>query len=138
LPLRAFEGILNELIEAPEHARRMKMVLDALPVGIVLAAAPDGRIVFGNRTIESMLGHSVIYSKDVGSYGEWSAFDERGRRVDVKDYPLARVMQGEPEASLECRYLRGDGKFIWIKVTGAPLYDKDGILSGAVVCVTDI
>lgn len=138
MPLSGFEGIFAEPIEAPEHARRLKMVLNSLPVGVVLAAAPEGRIVFGNTTIEKMLGHPTLYSKDADCYGEWISFHESGARVESHEYPLARVMRGERNPILECRYLRGDGAFLWIKITGGPLFDKDGALAGAVVCVTDI
>jgi PAS domain S-box-containing protein len=138
VPLSGFEGMFTEPIEAPEHARRLKMVLNCLPVGVILAAAPEGRIVFGNQTIETMFGHPVRYSKDAGSYGEWIAFHEDGKRVEAQEYPLARVLQGEQNPTMECRYKRGDGSLLWIKINGGPLYDKEGKLSGAVVCVTDI
>ena len=138
MPLSGFEGVFTEPIEAPEHARRLMMVLNCLPVGVILAAAPEGRIVFGNQTIETMFGHPVRYSKDAGSYGEWIAFHEDGKQVEAHEYPLARVLQGEPNPTMECRYLRGDGSLLWIKINGGPLYDKEGKLSGAVVCVTEI
>ena len=138
MPLSGFEGMFTEPIEAPEHARRLKMVLNCLPVGVLLAAAPEGRIVFGNQMLETMLGHPVRYSKDAESYGEWSAFHEDGREVEAQEYPLARVLHGEASPTLECRYMRGDGSSLWIKIDGGPLYDKEGKISGAVVCVTDI
>lgn len=138
MPLSGFEGMFMEPIEAPEHARRLKMVLNCLPVGVLLAAAPKGRIVFGNQMLETMLGHPVRYSKDAESYGEWIAFHEDGKKVEAQEYPLARVLRGEASATLECRYMRGDGSSLWIKINGGPLYDKEGKVSGAVVCVTDI
>ncbi len=138
MPLSGFEGMFTEPIEAPEHARRLRMVLDTLPVGILLAAAPEGRIVFGNQMMETLLGHPIHYSKDMGSYDEWIAFHEDGRQVEAHEYPLARVLRGERSPVMECRYRRGDGSFLWIKINGGPLYDKEGKLAGAVVCVTEI
>lgn len=138
MPLSGFEGIFSEPVEAPEHARRLKMVLDSLPVGVLLAAAPDGRIVFGNATLESMFGHSIRYSKNLSSYGEWVSFHEDGTLVQAHEYPLARVMRGEQNPAMECRYRRGDGSLLWISIAGGPLHDRDGNLSGAAVCVTSI
>jgi PAS domain S-box-containing protein len=138
MPLSGFEGMFTETIEAPEHARRLKMVLDCLPVGILLAAAPEGRIVFGNHMIQTLLGHPVRYSKDMGSYNEWIAFHEDGKQVESHEYPLARVLRGEQGPTMECHYRRGDGSRLWIKINGGPLYDKEGKLAGAVVCVTEI
>ena len=48
------------------------------------------------------------------------------------------MLHGETSPTLECRYIRGDGSSLWIKINGGPLYDKEGKVSGAVVCVTDI
>jgi PAS domain S-box-containing protein len=138
LPLSWFEGILSDSVDGSEQARRLTSVLESLPIGIVLAKAPEGRIVYGNKSIERMLGHATFYSPNAASYDEWISFHEDGRRVEGHEYPLAKVLRGELNPELEVRYLRGDGSLIWIKITGAPLYDRNGKLSGAVVCVTDI
>jgi PAS domain S-box-containing protein len=121
------------------YAKRLRLILDALPTGIVLAEAPSGRIIEGNQSIEMILRHPVLYSRDTEAYREWVAFHEDGRQVQGHEYPLARALAGkEVRPELECRYLRPDGTFIWIKIVGSALCDDSGKVIGAVVSVTDI
>lgn len=134
-------GLLNDEsppIEVVEHARRLRSILDALPTGVILAEAPSGKIVYGNCAIEKMLGHRAYLSKDKDSYDEWVAFHEDGSKVKGQEYPLARVLAGEERPELECRYCRGDGSLLWIKISGVALRNQKGEVSGAVVSITDI
>ncbi len=121
------------------YAKRLRLILDALPTGIILAEAPSGQIIEGNQSIETILRHPVLYSPNTEAYRDWVAFHEDGRRVQGHEYPLARALAGtETHPELECRYLRPDGTFIWIKVIGSALCDDSGKVIGAVVSVTDI
>ena len=129
--------------EAEERLRqseaRLKAVFATVPVGIIIAEAPSGRIVAGNPQIERIFRHPIIRSPDVASYREWTAFHADGRRVDGEEYPLARaVATGEP-AEGEYLYERGDGTRAWIRAIGAPIRDSDtGGVSGGIVAVLDI
>ncbi len=129
--------------EAEERLRqseaRLRAVFATVPVGLVIAEAPSGRIVAGNPQIERILRHPIIRSPDVASYREWTAFHADGRRVEGEEYPLARaVATGEP-AEGEYRYRRGDGTEAWIRVMGAPIRDAEtGGVSGGIVAVLDI
>jgi two-component system sensor kinase FixL len=118
---------------------QLRTVFDTVPVGLVLAELPSGRILEGNRYVEAMLRHPVIQSPDIHSYGEWVAFHADGRRVESREYPLARmVLDGEEEPSLEVNYRRGDGTFFWGRVSGRPVRDAAGNVVGGVVALLDI
>ena len=127
----------RESLRASEAS--LRAVLDTVPVGILFAEAPSGRIVGGNRRLEEILGHPVLPSSDTESYGEWVAFHEDGRRVEPREYPLSRIIrEGAEQASLECHYQRGDGTKVWIEVVGVPMRDADGRMTGGVVAVADV
>lgn len=146
--LRAKRLKLQELGEQLVNAARgagaqafngqLQAIIDAIPVGVVLAEAPSGRIVEGNRAIETILRRPVIFSKSADTYGEWTAVHENGRPVENAEYPLARALAGEERPVLECHYKRGDGVFVWISVTGAPLRNENQDIVGAIAAVTDI
>lgn len=86
-----------------------------------------------------MFRHPVLYSPNTEAYREWVSFHEDGRRVQGHEYPLARALAGkEDRPELECRYLRPDGTFVWIKAIGSALRDDAGKVIGAIVSVTDI
>jgi len=118
---------------------QLRTIFDTVPVGLVLAELPSGRILEGNRYVESMLRHPVLQSPDIHSYGEWVAYHADGRRVQSHEYPLARmVLNGEEEPSLDVNYRRGDGTFFWGRVSGRPVRDSSGRIVGGVVALLDI
>ncbi|MFF9549828.1 PAS domain S-box protein [Methylobacterium fujisawaense] len=117
----------------------LRAVLDTVPVGILFAEAPSGRIVAGNRRLEEILRHPILPSPDTDSYGEWVAFHEDGRPVEAAEYPLSRLIrEGVEHAEMRCEYQRGDGTRLWIEIAGAPMRDEAGTMVGAVVAVADV
>ncbi|MEF3366726.1 HWE histidine kinase domain-containing protein [Methylocystis sp. 9N] len=117
---------------------RLHAILDAVPVGILIAEAPSGRIIEGNRVIETILRHPIRYSANTAAYDEWKAFHQDGRPVLSQEYPLARALAGEDNPTLECKYVRGEGGLGWINIVGAPIHNDEGAIIGAIVAVTDI
>ncbi len=126
----------------------LEAVLQQLPLGVVLAEAPSGRIVYGNRRTEEIFRHPVLPSRDVESYRDWVAYHPDGRQVAPAEYPLARVLAtGEATTGDEYLYQRGDGTVAWVRITGAPIRGPlggtggdqgGGPLTGAVVVVQDV
>ena len=117
---------------------QLRALLDAVPVGILIAEAPSGRIVEGNRLMESILRRPVRYSESTESYHQWNAILADGRPVASEEYPLARALAGEDHPQLECKIERGDGIYVWINIVGAPIRDETGAIIGAIVAVTDV
>lgn len=117
----------------------LRAVFETIPVGIVLARAPSGRIYDGNAQVERIFGHPVLASTDMTAYGEWVSFHPDGRQVEAAEYPLARVLQeGEQRPELEVLYQRGDGRKAWVRLIGAPLRSASGQITGALVACLDI
>lgn len=127
------------LAELREGTARLKAVLEAVPVGIVRAEAPSGRIIDFNPQAERIFGHPVIATPDVKGYREWVAYHGDGRRVDGSEYPLARVLCGQEERpELEVLYSRGDGREAWVRLIAAPIRDETGRIKGGVVASLDV
>ncbi|MDP3067905.1 MAG: HWE histidine kinase domain-containing protein [Methylocystis sp.] len=117
---------------------QLRALLDAVPVGIIIAEAPSGRIVEGNHVIEAILRRPVRYSENTQAYSKWNAIHQDGRPVANEEYPLARALAGENHPQLECKIERGDGAYIWINIVGAPIRDDKGAVIGAIVAITDV
>jgi PAS domain S-box-containing protein len=117
---------------------QLRAIIDALPVGVLLAEAPSGRILEGNSALEAVRRGPVIYSEGVESYSHWVAVHENGEPVLKEEYPLARALAGEEKPVLECRLQRGDGSWGWISVSGAPIRNEGGDIIAAIVAITDI
>lgn len=118
---------------------QLKTIVETVPLGLVMAEFPSGKIVGGNKYVEHMLRHPVLYSSDVDSYNDWVSFHEDGSRVDGHEYPLAAMMlRGEENPSIDVHYQRGDGSKAWTRILGRPVRDVRGMMTGGVVALIDI
>ena len=117
---------------------RLRAVIEAMPVGLVFAEAPSGRITLGNALVERIVGHPVLHSPEVGAYRDWVGFHADGRRVEGHEYPLAQAIAGADRPELEVRYQRGDGRLAWIRFVAAPIRNDGGAVVGGVVASIDI
>ncbi|WP_375455434.1 PAS domain S-box protein [uncultured Methylobacterium sp.] len=117
----------------------LRVVLDTIPVGVLIAESPSSRIVGSNARVEAIFRHGVFPSRPGAGPVRWRGFHADGRPVEPAEWPLIRVARdGEARAELEVDYQRGDGTRAWIGLAGAPMRDADGRLVGGVVVVSDI
>ena len=117
----------------------LRTIVDTVPVGILFAEAPSGRIVGRNKRMDDIVGAPGERSKSLEDYGTWTAFHADGRRVEGREYPLAQVIRGgASEASLQVHYQRRDGSRIWIDLIAAAVRDPSGTITGAVVAISDV
>lgn len=119
-------------------SNQLRAIIDALPVGVLLAEAPSGRILEGNKALEEILRGPLIYSEDLGHYRHWLAVHDNGEPVTPDEYPLARALAGEARPALECRHQRADGTWGWINIVGSPIRNERGAIIAAIIAVTDI
>ncbi|HEX8391081.1 MAG TPA: PAS domain-containing protein [Longimicrobium sp.] len=136
---RANEDLRRARDKAALEGARLAAIIEHAPMGIIIAAAPSGQIVMGNRRLEEIFRHPVLHSAGVEDYGEWIAFHPDGRRVQGHEYPLARVFAtGQVAGPDDYHYQRGDGSRAWVRITGAPIRDGEGVLTGGLVVIDDI
>jgi PAS domain S-box-containing protein len=118
-----------------EREALLTAVLDNVPVAVVVAEAPSGRLLFGNPGVERVFRHGLRPAESVADYAAWEAYHADGRRVLPEDMPMARVLASGEPAQLDFHYVCGDGVRRWISITGAPIRDASGrLVGGAVVC----
>lgn len=122
-----------------ESEARLKAVLENVSVGMLLAEAPGGRILLGNRRMEEILRRPVPLSAAVEAYREdWECYHADGRRVDGMEFPLGRALLTGLPANGEFQLRRGDGSMVWLRAAAAPVRDAQGRVTGAVVALSDI
>ncbi len=122
-----------------ERISFLEAMLETMPIGVVVAEAPSGRITMGNSYAEELVRHPIYTSDDVDSYGEWICFHPDGRRVESNEYPLSQVIRdGVDYAELDAHYQRGDGTMLWIRIIARPVKAEDGAVRGATVALVDI
>ncbi|MCJ2005867.1 HWE histidine kinase domain-containing protein [Methylobacterium sp. J-092] len=132
------EHVLAERAARARQAQLLTM-MESVPIGIMLAEAPSGRVLMGNRRLADILGHDTLYATSSNAYGDFVAYHADGRRVDASEFPLAQISSGVCERStIEVHYQRPDGERRWVAIAGEAIRDDRGELVGVVVVVTDI
>jgi PAS domain S-box-containing protein len=117
---RERERLLREL--STERAR-LSAIFDSFPAGVAFAEAPSGAITFANAQAERILGRPITLSAD---------------GTEAHEAVLVRAMAGELVEGEEVQYQRGDGSFVWIRLSGAPIPNPEGAIVGSVVVFYDI
>ena len=118
--------------------RRHRAVLDALPLG-VLVADPTGAFVEVNGRVAEIWGGApgAAGIPDYAQYRAW--WPDTGRPVAPEEWALARaLLHGERCMGERMDIERFDGGRAVILSHAAPIHDVGGAPGGAVVAITDI
>jgi len=118
---------------------RLRAVLDALPVG-VLIADKAGRVVESNAFVARIWGGASPLQEHLGDYGRYKAWwGDTGRPVAADEWPLARAIRhGEISVGKVLDIERFDGTRGTILKSAAPVRDAEGRIVGGVVAVQDL
>ena len=130
------------LADALESARRQATELDAIiqqMVEGVAIADRDGTIIKINPAGAALLGRGVIAGWGAADYSEqYQIYDLSGRLYAPMDLPIARAARGETMLNEDLLVRRPDGQERILSVSGAPLLDEAGAISGALVVFHDV
>ena len=117
---------------------RLKAVFESVPVGIILADAPDGTLRLANREARAIFRSPILPGPSMNNYSQWRAFKANGTPLESEDYPLARALRGETAGRQELLCVFADGTKRWLALSGAPVLDDDGAIIGGVVVIEAI
>ncbi len=137
---RAAEHERQRLLADIEAERsRLAAVLDQLPAGVVLAEPPSGRLVLGNRQVESIIGRPFFHSEDIHGYNDYQGFHLDGRRYMSEEWPMARsLLTGEVVQGEEIVFYRPDGQRVVVMTSSSPIWDRTEQIVAAVVTFIDV
>ncbi len=125
---------------AEQALRRSQTLLtttiEQMPVAIAVTDA-EGRIVLKNARA-ARFATDWVGSADDENYRRWRALDAGGRRLDRSQYPSARALRGEADATAEALYCAPDGSETWTRVAATALRDDKGEINGSIIIVNDI
>ncbi len=130
--------------EAAAHARELEAIFEALPDGLLVYDA-EGRILRHNTAARQLLGFEVQPEFAALPWQErairYAARDAQGQSVPPEDLAVSRLLRGEVLTSAETaedRLQTLDGRDLSFSMTGRPLRDAEGTISGAVGVVRDV
>ncbi len=130
----------ERLMESIESGRaKLQSIIEQMPSGVVVAEAPTGKIVFENRRVELILGHSFLAAGQIDEQSRYVGFHAGGRPYSPEEWPLARSLHtGEVVANEEIEYIRGDGCRFTMRAGSAPIRDRENRIVAAVFVFDDI
>ena len=130
------ELLLGE-IEAERN--RLSQILEQMPIGVAIAEAPSGRLLFHNREAESLWGHTMPTCDNYQGYEQFGAIHEDGAPYRAEEYAGVRAIEtGEVTRGEEMRYRRGDGTETFFSVGASPIRDQEGHVVLIVTTFVDI
>jgi PAS domain S-box-containing protein len=114
-----------------QSEQRLRKLVQTAHEGIWVLDA-DGRTAFANSRMGEILGYGVeeMLGRPALEF------------VNPADRDLARARlaarAGGVSESYEMRFVRKDGRGVWVRVSGSPLKDEDGRFSGVLGMMADI
>jgi PAS domain S-box-containing protein len=114
----------------------LQAVLDHLPIGVVVAEAPSGRIVRWNRYARALAGAPL---ESAAVTDQWEIYDEHGRPVAARCMPGSRaLLDGETITRERAQIVLADGLRHVVETSATPIRDADGAVVAAVVLFEDV
>lgn len=117
---------------------RFEAVVEQLPVGVVIAEAPSGRIVYHNELTRTIFRQEVGPEETL-SFERWKLFRLDGTPVPIGEFPLIRAIEkGETVYGEEYGISRGDGSRGYILINATPLRDITGDIISGLAAFSDV
>jgi PAS domain S-box-containing protein len=132
---RQYEARAMLLDLAAERAR-FQATIENMPVGVGLVE-PDGTVVLDNPAFRAILPEARLPSAHADAERHWIAHHPDGRPLQRSEFPGARALRGETVQGVEFQHV-GDGATRWYRVSGIPVRDAAGGVSGALLAIVDI
>lgn len=135
---RAAEEERERLLRQREEERaQLEVVLQQLPAGVVIVDR-EARVRLCNAQAEALVGQALVQTELATCATSLRLYTADDRRYAPADWPVMRALRGERVVSEEVQYRRDDGRYAaWI-VSAAPIYDRDGTVTGAAAAFYDV
>jgi PAS domain S-box-containing protein len=131
---------LEQLSQEFETERALlTSVLEQMPAGVVIAAAPGGPILLSNKRAEELFRQSLGSLADAESFWRIPRYAPDGRAYRKEEMPLWRSLHlGEAVMDEEYSLRHQNGPPIHVSVSSAPVRDSQGRIVAGVITYFDI
>ena len=130
----------EQLLQNIEEKKQfLETVLQQMPAGVLIAKAPDGKIVLSNQQVEKILKHPLIPIEQIADYAQYGCLNTEGKPRQAEDYTLVKALQKRQKiVAEETQYLCGDGVVRSLLVNAAPVLNAEAEAIAAVTTFYDI
>jgi two-component system, cell cycle sensor histidine kinase and response regulator CckA len=116
-------------------------VIEQLPLGVWIARAPGGELLYANRLFREIMGMEARTDVAVGGYAEpYGIFGLDGQPYPEHRLPFVRALTERQTVTMEDIVIhRSDGSRVNIRATGRPIFDDAGAeITHVVVAFADV
>jgi PAS domain S-box-containing protein len=136
--LEDIDDHMKALEDLRRSEARLRAIFNTVPIGIVIADAPNGRVVMSNPRAEEILRTSVASPTVIDDYCRDPLANASGS-IQIPESPFAdAMMEGRSHGPIECLRYHEDGTSTWISLNLSPVLDDEGKVSGGIVAIQDI
>ncbi|MDD1717806.1 MAG: ATP-binding protein [Methanoregulaceae archaeon] len=129
----------SSVLQKDQEILMLQEVVDQMPVGVILAEAPSGRLAFTNQRIREIWRAPLPPTGSLPEDWGMNGFHLDWRPYEIGEWPLSRSLAtGEVVRNDEIEILRGDKTKGAVSVSSAPVRDRNGVMRYGVVTFTDI
>ncbi|MDY6805912.1 MAG: PAS domain S-box protein [Cyanobacteriota bacterium] len=130
---------LEMLKEIEKERSLLSAVLQQMPAGVVIAEAPSGHLILGNKQLEEIFRHTSLPSNNVEEYSQWHSLHSDVKSYISQNLPLQRSLNnGEVIFQEEISIERGDGTGGALLLSSTPIRNSVGEIIAAVATFYDI
>ncbi|HEX2913223.1 MAG TPA: GAF domain-containing protein [Chloroflexia bacterium] len=131
--------VAQDITSYRQALAQLEAVLRQMPAGIIIAEAPSGKLILGNRQVEEIWRHPFLEASDINEYIEYKGFHRDKKPYKPEEWPLARsINTGEEVRDEEIEIERGDGSRAVLLVSSSPVRNSNGETFAGVVTFNDI
>ncbi|MCC7537794.1 MAG: PAS domain-containing protein [Deltaproteobacteria bacterium] len=126
--------------ESGGHDQLARAILDDLPIGVWVARAPSGELLFANRTFGEIMGMAARDDVRVGEYGSPYGIRTRdGSAYPEQRMPFVQALQARRLVTLDDIVIhRHDGGRVNVRAHARPVLDGRGEPTHVIVAFEDI
>lgn len=121
-----------------ESEQRLFNFLEAVPAGVYILNA-DGKPYYANEVAKRILGQGIVPNASPENLTEvYHAYRQNSNTIyPTEELPIIRALRGERSAISDIEIRKADA-VVPLFVTGAPIYDSNGVLQYAMAAFIDI
>ncbi len=129
--------LVNQL---SEQQILLETIINQMPVGLMIAVPPDGKIIQENKMVNEIFGYEAKLAKSIADYGrQRRVYHMDGRRYEKDEFPLTRIIKNRETISNEKLEIeRHDGERRIISVDGAPVINEIGDMVAGILSIQNI
>lgn len=131
----------NAQLYAQAHTERQRLqaIFDHSPEGLVVANAPDGRIILANQTARALIGDLESHANLLEHLLSGRIYLPGGKPIPPEQLPMAATLaDGKERRHVELIVAAPDGTRVPVLMTSVPLRDDDQALVGVIAVFQDL